>query len=89
MPTNSVQFNEENSLNPQKFKGNSPPGLTGFVVKLGLANTAEKANYMLICVFVVTLIITFIIFIQSRIFISKSPSPDQATLERMTQDMRP
>lgn len=85
--TNEVQFEEENFSRPQTFQTHSS-GLTGLIIKLGLANTTEKANRMLVYVLVIILIAIGILIGPG--FISSKPSgPDRATLEKMTQYMRP
>ncbi|MBI4155628.1 MAG: hypothetical protein HY507_00135 [Candidatus Zambryskibacteria bacterium] len=85
-----VKFEEDNFVRPQILETNIPSGLIGLVMKMGLADTPEKANYVLAGVFVATLIATIVIFIFfSEISFSKPAGPDQATLERMMQNMHP
>ncbi len=83
---NEVIFEKNNSTRTQRLENNSPSGLIGLVVKMGIADNVEKANYVLLGVFVVILVITAVVIIFSgTISFSKPSGPDKATLERMMQ----
>ncbi|OGI65653.1 hypothetical protein A3H53_04265 [Candidatus Nomurabacteria bacterium RIFCSPLOWO2_02_FULL_40_10] len=87
--SDEIIFEEDNLRKTQlsTLETNSPSGLIGLVMKMGLANNIEKANYVLLGIFAITLVIAVIVLIFSgTISLSSKPSgPDKATLERMMQ----
>lgn len=64
---NKIEFNDESGMVYKKFsREKSTPTLVEWVMKMGLAKTRERANYVLIAVTVIAIILAIFFFGTTR-----------------------
>lgn len=69
-----VQFENENYTSPSHFKKPSPKGITGLLIKAGLAKNDNQANLILIMIIAISLLFVYL-SLKSRGSNTPPPAP--------------
>jgi uncharacterized protein YneF (UPF0154 family) len=81
--TDEVQCDSENFSNIRPQQDNGPSKIVGLVIKLGLADSEEKANYVLLIITIVVFIASILIFFINNKGSKSGPPVNQETIQQM------
>ncbi len=80
-----VQFDEERISNFSSYQSqnSNPPKIVALVIKLGLADSEKKANYILLGLIIIVFVISIFVFFNYVKSPVKGPPVNEQTIQQM------